>query len=249
MQDPTRLKDEGTLERQLLSRLEEAAPPPGERERVGVILDARLHALGAKRPWFSRTAGVVGLACVGALFLGSGFWLSSSGAGAVRTTSAITPVTPMVEPASAPVPAASAAPVATVAVDPEPATIATDPRQSARPNAPPSARTTSSVAASAAPPTPSVAAEEVGSDLRDESALLARARGELRAGAPATALDTLADANKKFPNGALSQEREALTIEALSRSGHTIDARERFDAFARANPESPHTARLRRLFP
>ena len=83
--------------------------------------------------------------------------------------------------------------------------------------------------------------------LHEESALLAKARGELRGGDANAALATLGEAEKKFPDGVLAQEREALTIEATLKAGRTDEAQARTDAFASKYPSSPHVARLRRM--
>jgi hypothetical protein len=42
----------------------------------------------------------------------------------------------------------------------------------------------------------------------------------------------------------LVQEREALAIEALSRSGNGGEARARAEAFKKSYPASPHAARI-----
>jgi hypothetical protein len=45
----------------------------------------------------------------------------------------------------------------------------------------------------------------------------------------------------------LLQEREALTIEALARTGRRAEANRRAEAFLRAFPGSPHAAAVREL--
>jgi hypothetical protein len=55
------------------------------------------------------------------------------------------------------------------------------------------------------------------------------------------------EARSRFPRGALGQEREALTIEALARSGQSAAARRRAEAFLRQHPNSPYLADVRRV--
>lgn len=106
----------------------------------------------------------------------------------------------------------------------------------------PRVHTESSVAAfpitDAAPPVPR-------SRLDEEAALLRQARSELRAGALATAFATLEASRERFAAPELYQEREALLIELLSRSGQRERARERARAFLARFPESPHATLVR----
>lgn len=86
--------------------------------------------------------------------------------------------------------------------------------------------------------------EERASRLREENELVGQARGALRAGDPARAMQILMQAGQKFPDGVLGQEREALMIEALAKSGSRDAASVRAAAFIKAHPTSPHSARL-----
>ena len=54
-------------------------------------------------------------------------------------------------------------------------------------------------------------------------------------------------AREQFAGGALLQEREALTIEALARTGRRAEANRRAEAFLRAFRGSPHAAAVREL--
>jgi len=83
--------------------------------------------------------------------------------------------------------------------------------------------------------------------LARESALLTRARAELRAGNAAAAQSTLSHLQKEFGAGALRQEREVLTIEALAAQGNASAAGRRAAAFIAEHPESPHASALRRF--
>ncbi|HSO00162.1 MAG TPA: outer membrane protein assembly factor BamD, partial [Candidatus Nanopelagicales bacterium] len=94
-------------------------------------------------------------------------------------------------------------------------------------------------AAGAAP-----AAAERASRLREESRVLGEARDALRRGDAAGALQKLEEVRTRFPDGVLTQEREALAIEALYRSGSRAAASARAAAFLRAWPTSPHATRI-----
>jgi len=83
------------------------------------------------------------------------------------------------------------------------------------------------------------------SQLREESRITLLARRQLRSGDPKAALRLLEQAQVRFPDGVLSQEREALTIEALARSGAGDAAERRARDFLRENPRSPHAADVR----
>jgi hypothetical protein len=85
--------------------------------------------------------------------------------------------------------------------------------------------------------------------LRHESALLTRARAELRSGNPHAAQATLSRMQREFPAGALHQERDVLAIEALAAEGNADAAARGARAFIAAHPESPHAATLRRFLP
>jgi hypothetical protein len=86
--------------------------------------------------------------------------------------------------------------------------------------------------------------EERESRLREESEMLGRARAALRGGDTGGAMRLLEQARTKFPEGVLGQEREALTIETLAKSGAREAASVRAAAFIKAHPQSPHAARL-----
>jgi len=56
----------------------------------------------------------------------------------------------------------------------------------------------------------------------------------------------LEEARRDFPSGELSQEREALSIEALRELGQSAEARRRAQAFLARYPASPHAPIARR---
>jgi hypothetical protein len=79
-----------------------------------------------------------------------------------------------------------------------------------------------------------------------ENLRIRAARGLLQAGRTQEALVALERLRRELPNGELSQEREALSIEALRLLGRTAEARERASAFLVRYPRSPHTQTARR---
>jgi len=90
-------------------------------------------------------------------------------------------------------------------------------------------------------------AKPLASQLLRETALLEQGRAALRAGNSNQAWKTLEQWGAEFPVAQLNQEREALTIELLWRSGRKDLARERIRAFVHDYPKSAHAARLRAL--
>jgi hypothetical protein len=80
-----------------------------------------------------------------------------------------------------------------------------------------------------------------------ESAMILEARAALRGGRVTSALELLERAASLYPRGVLTQEREALHIEALMRSGATERARQSGASFVKRYPGSPHAGRVREL--
>ncbi|HEX3850474.1 MAG TPA: hypothetical protein VHW01_05875 [Polyangiaceae bacterium] len=70
---------------------------------------------------------------------------------------------------------------------------------------------------------------------------------ELRSGRLADAFATREASRRQFSAPELYQEREALMIELLRRSGQAAAARERAQAFLSRFPESPHAEQIRQL--
>ena len=113
--------------------------------------------------------------------------------------------------------------------------------------APRSARIAHSTSRPNAAATKEVAENARASQLHEESEMILGARRVLRAGDPLRALTLLDAARARFPEGILVQEREALSIEALVRSGQRPLATKRAEAFLRAYPKSPHGADVKRV--
>jgi outer membrane protein assembly factor BamD (BamD/ComL family) len=77
-----------------------------------------------------------------------------------------------------------------------------------------------------------------------EVELLRRARAALSAH-PREAFEITQEHRALYPSGMFAQERDALAIEALMRTGDTNAARELAAQFVRAHPNSAHAHRFR----
>ena len=82
------------------------------------------------------------------------------------------------------------------------------------------------------------------SQLEGETRALRRARDELRAGKLADAFASLEASRRQFSAPELYQEREALMIELLFRSGQRAAAAQRARDFLGRFPESPHAQQI-----
>ena len=100
-------------------------------------------------------------------------------------------------------------------------------------------------------PEPSVAPrmgeERQKSLLREEALELARAKNLLENGQPEATLLLLNESSQRFPTGALTQEREALALEGLVRSGKHELARQRARALLARYPKNPLAGRWREI--
>jgi hypothetical protein len=172
------------------------------------------------------------LGAVGALVLGGRAWWRAHHAG--DTPQKALPALSV--PADRPAPAVSGA-LPLTAVD------AAAPAPSSQPSAPAHAPSAAR-ALKASERTPATAAS---SDAREESRVVTAARDALRSGDSAGALSLLAQARQRFGSGVLGQEREALLIEALSKSGQAAAARTHGQAFLKNYANSPYAARVRQI--
>lgn len=95
------------------------------------------------------------------------------------------------------------------------------------------------------PATTSLAAPAAASPERPRSELeiLTEAK-RIAPNQPAAALALLDEHARRYPSGALEQEREVLAIEALVRVGKRADARSRAESFAKKFPASAHLRRI-----
>jgi hypothetical protein len=100
-----------------------------------------------------------------------------------------------------------------------------------------------------APPVPSVSASATSrrDRLAEEVAMLSRATGALNGGRASDALRVLDEHARKFPNGALTEERRGARAQALCALGMRADAEKELVSLARTSPRSPHLARARKL--
>ncbi|MEO6602939.1 MAG: hypothetical protein ABIQ16_23845 [Polyangiaceae bacterium] len=240
-------------------------PPPGAEDAVwagllGTLALAPIPVAASVSATIAKTAvGGAGKATAVWLTVGKGFVvglaLYGAGLGASEVAARF----------GAPAPHANAAPKLTLPLlPPIPKPIAVDPESEHRLDAPAPMPATSSpngarnaTALPSALPTstelPSVAAFPKPasgvrpSQLQAEAAALRSARAELRAGKLADAFATLEASRRQFSAPELYQEREALLIELLFRSGQRANARTRADAFMARFPESPHADAIRQF--
>jgi hypothetical protein len=113
---------------------------------------------------------------------------------------------------------------------------------------PPRASEAPSVAAFADAPPKSVDTNvQRSNQLEGEARALRMARSQLRSGQLAGAFATLEASRRQFSAPELDQEREALLIELLYRSGQIAVARDRAKAFSSRYPESPHAGHVRQF--
>jgi len=75
--------------------------------------------------------------------------------------------------------------------------------------------------------------------------MITKARAQLRGGDARAALSTLDRLQARSRNAVLGQEREILTIQALSALGETEAAGRRARAFVANYPDRPHAAQVR----
>jgi hypothetical protein len=94
-------------------------------------------------------------------------------------------------------------------------------------------------------PPPVASAMPAPPSIEEETALLLGAQSALRDGDSAKALGLLDDHARKFPNGALAEEREATRVLALCAAGRIDDAKKLGRAFLSEHPRSPAASRVR----
>jgi hypothetical protein len=229
--DPKRWSDEGgaeTLEEQLLVRAGQDISMP---EELKTAVWSQITAAIAS-PLLTSPAAIKALSSV-AILVG---------------TSAAIYYTAKSNPGNVPI-------VATVQSTPS-ATSTTPPpdveQQSTMPEEPPNTtkalepRNTDSEQPTASPSVNHLTVASRASQLQEETKAVLAARQALRSNDATKALRLLEQARQKFRNGVLTEEREALTIDALARSGNRSRAEERAKAFLIAHPRSPHASDVQR---
>jgi len=90
----------------------------------------------------------------------------------------------------------------------------------------------------AAPPTPGSQAAPKASTDAGEVLALDKIRSALKSGDSAAALAAVAEHEKRYPQGAHVEEREALAVQALARAGRREEASARADRFRKRFPSS-----------
>jgi hypothetical protein len=139
------------------------------------------------------------------------------------------PLQPVVDVGRAVTAPAIAMPPPPVGAPVEPDVVAAEP---ALPTAPPVAHPKAIKSVERPAPAPRVSA------FAAERVLLDEARAAIVQGAPDQALDRLEQHRSRFPNGLLSEERDAMAIEALVDAGRYAEARSQADAFRARTPGS-----------
>ncbi len=245
MIDPTRWSDAGdgaTPGEQRLVRAGQDLPMPAQQKRAiwnqilgslpstpqpvppdphaPQLAAAAAGNVGSTALWVVNSVKTLGvLAAVTGIGVGGYHWLRNS-------RSSDTP------PAAATVASATAVPIASVLQEP-PVVL---PSSSAR------TETRTAIPSTTVTPLPAHA-----SQLREESLAVMAARQALRANDAGKALHLLEQARQRFSKGVLLEEREALTIEALARTGQSERASARAQAFVNRYPRSPHAADVQRF--
>jgi len=256
MSDPRRLLDEPSelsdSERRLMTAGREAAPPSELHGAVWGSLLTKVSALQSTQASpraEGAAAGTAQAVPVGSLVFKAVLAVIVLGALALAGRALLRTNTPAV-PAPGAVPSASAraardesVPTATAAPLP-PLAVSALSEAHARAPAPLHSSHDATAHATLAP---SPSAHEVTSEATEESRMVTAARDALRAGDSARALSLLARAQQRFGSGVLGQEREALTVEGLAKSGQQAAAQTRGRAFLKSYANSPYAARIRTL--
>lgn len=255
--DPKRWLEDGggasDVERDLLRGAPDVEPPAGKKSAVWAALVGRLPPGGGGAAGGGGGAAASGLSlaakgkiagAVLASLLGAGvaanFARHHAPAGLAAPPSAAS-LSPNAAGAAAPATAPAPAPTATTLAAATPASDPTSGVPASAPADPPAPRPSSR----ARPPAAATATSVDPDALREESALVARARDALHAGDPSGALATLDAARARFPRGVLVQERNVLAIEALAARGDEAAASRQAQAFLKQFPGSPLTGRVR----
>jgi hypothetical protein len=230
-----RSSDADAFERELLGSIRDVSPPAGAKDETWASINAQIAAVGTAGALSAAAGKATGGAAWGSLLAKIGVGVAVVG---TTVTVGVLWVNRAERPAPAPsVPVVVQAPAAGP-MRPERATSPTEvqPSTGGEPVAAPVRRVsrTSDVLESPDP-------------LGRESAIVTEARAKLQGGDPRGALATLARLRNAGQSAVLVQEREVITIQALSATGDTEAARRRAKAFVAAHPTSPHTPQMRRI--
>jgi len=221
----------------------------GAKDRVRVGLAAALSmsaTAGAGGAVATAPAGVRSAWLTGAKMatviavVGGGAWLLLGHAGSKTSAQASLARGVVVDPVLAPPPPPPALSTASpVAIEPtrEGSLIELPAPSSSAVTAPPARPP---VAAVPRQPSPQAAEGSVAAEV----AILQRVSAALRRGDPDRALVAIAEHARRFPNGALAEERDTERIVALCALGRSEEAARARGRFERAYPASPHEARV-----
>jgi hypothetical protein len=91
------------------------------------------------------------------------------------------------------------------------------------------------------------AARQVPDFLPEEVRLLSRAEQQINDGLATDALKTLGEHERRFPTGALAEERMAARVQAMCALGRTAEAQSDLTMLTRAYPQSSYLERARRV--
>jgi hypothetical protein len=230
-QEPTRWSERSDLPE--LSEAIHAArgrvPDPALLEKMLASVEAAAVAPAAAAAATKATLGAkLALGAAGLGIAGATAWLTFATPTPAPVRPAPRAVPSVVAPAPTPAPSTRLVPQPELPSSVQPSRVPSGLTALPAKPKPPAAASASS---SAAPPT--------------ELELIREARGALGSD-PARALALTQQHARLFPGGALTQEREVLAIESLSRLGQTAQARKRAESFAAAHPESAYVPRLER---
>ena len=235
MKDPTRWADGGDAPGDLAALLKGARDDVPTQEELKAVAAALGPALGGSAGSGAGATGTSGAAAgatgavsgpivvlgvVAACALAGGGLYALVKSSAPEFSHAPTPTTPIVVPAAPSVSAPSQ--------PQEPETTAEEPSASAAPE----------------PVKPAPTASKGPS----EAELLRRAQQLVQTN-PAQALALTREHQRRFPNGALSQEREVIAIEALKKLGNEKAAKEKSGEFEKSYPGSAHIPKVETLKP
>ena len=193
----------------------------GLEAKLGALLDAAPPPAAAPHPEAAPSSGVPGLAKLAVLAAVAGLVGTGVYFGTRDTEPEPAPV-PVTAPQKQPAPKAEPPAVAPPAADSAPAAQASETPALDR----------------AAPKAHAPAASKP-----SEAALLNQAQQALKTD-PRRALDLTRRHKQLYPQGSLSQEREVIAIEALSRLDKKNSAQERAEAFTEKYPESAHQKKV-----
>jgi len=266
--DPTRWKDNGSEEAQLLvAELTKVEPSAALRERVwaGIALTlppasgggSSSGGPGPSGPSAAGASGPAGVSLAKVLAAGA----VGVGAGALSLRLLALPLTPLPVTTEASTIASTGPPISASTPTPEsllpPPTPPPNHGEGAASRSqalstsrqPRGARSAPEVASLPAPSTraPAAPSREPIDRLREEAEGVRTARQFLREKRPAQAAAELDRLATLFPAGPLEEEREVLSIEALVGSNQVEAARRRGERFLFERPQSVHAARVRAL--